>query len=78
MIKKLLAPFKVLPLGYYRLFLLFWAVSAITCLAMPSNIDPEFEPVDPFIWLFFGVVGYYLFMRIVLWVYNGFKQDKNV
>lgn len=23
-----------------------------------------------------GLIGYYLLMRIVLWVYNGFKQDK--
>jgi len=43
MIKKLLAPFKALPLGYYRLFLLFWAATAIVCLAMPSNLDSEFE-----------------------------------
>ncbi|HRG86166.1 MAG TPA: hypothetical protein PLU02_10765 [Chitinophagales bacterium] len=78
MIKRLLAPFKVLPTGYYRLFLLFWVVAilffAIYMVEIADNHQEEESLIGGFA---IGLIGYYLAMRIVLWVYNGFKQDKN-
>lgn len=78
MIKRLLAPFRVLPTGYYRLFLLFWVIIPFACAVIDSSLsgryDKESGAIEGFFW---GALLYYPFMRIVLWVYNGFKQDKS-
>lgn len=75
MIKKLLAPFKALPTGYYRLFLLFWVIVSIVCGITDASLrdNDGSSGLDGFV---VGALLYYPFMRAILWVYNGFRADK--
>ena len=87
--KPYLDPFKKLTLGYYRLFLVGWlvfpiAVSAVTytityftLLHHNRYLRADKASENSHIWFFISLLAYYPIMRIVLWIRDGFEQNKD-
>ena len=70
MIEKMLKPFKIVSIGFYRLFLVLWLIVIIIFGFIEYSTNERYEG------FFIAALIYYIVMRIALWVYNGFKKDK--
>ena len=71
---KLLNSFKKLPLGYYRLLIASWVLLPLLSAIIAASISRDDDAF--FGMLIIGIVIYYLIARLVVWVYEGFKNDK--
>lgn len=71
---KLLKPFKILPLGYYRIFIFGWVLFPFLLGVILATIDND---SDAFIaGIVFGIPIYFIIARFILWIYEGFQLDK--
>ena len=70
-----LGSFKKLPLGWYRLILVGWIVFPIITLFILTIFNEQPNKLDEFIAVL-GIIliSYYVIIRLILWVRDGFKK----
>lgn len=77
--EKLLAPFRKLPLGYYRLFITGWIAIPImiTATYYSKRYIQTFDEVTFAIFLLCFLI-YYILGRVIIWIYQGFEQTASI
>lgn len=77
MFQKLLSPFKRLPLGWYRIWLVtqflvpyILGVIAIDSFEFSQDLETELGII------LFYFIGYFIFCRLIVFIYEGFKSGK--
>lgn len=76
--KNFFGPFNDLPQGIYRLLIVFsilipLIISTIMYQKAPSHSDDEIF----FGSLFFCFISYWIIVRVGMWVFEGFKNDRH-
>lgn len=79
MFQKLLSPFKRLPLGWYRI----WLVTQFLVPFILTEIITEMVENDYYYDFYSGLgilltnfIGYFIFCRLIVFIYEGFKSGK--
>lgn len=72
MVKQIFRAFEVLPLGIYRLNIVLNIVFSLWFASVEID-DHLYEYLGM---LVFGFMIYWIFARIILWIYLGFKGQK--
>lgn len=73
---KLLQPFKKLPEGYYRLVMVGWLILPLLIAAIGAGMEERQQGPTFFALFIICIPIYYVAVRLIIWIYDGFKKDK--
>lgn len=74
--KIILSPLKRFPLGVYRIIIILWfPVPFIANAVAIEKSSFSDERLNSILAMIFSIPAYYFFVRLILWVYEGFKEQ---